>query len=185
MNEAITDWLGDRKNKSLEDIARKNNVNAAQFKKEVSELYTKCVDAVISYQSYSENGLSHSGAAKKKGIDFLTYVSFRRKFNVHDEKSRDGLIQAEGLKRDELYNSSISPKKKLSEDEKKIVKALHNFYNGLIAGDERGIFSYCRAEGVKELELIPNFMGKNRLGMPKDKAEAYQYIKKLDDMNKE
>lgn len=195
MKEAINEWLADRKNRSLEDIARKNSIDSFQFKELVSKIYTQCVDAAINYQKHNENGLSHSGSAREKGVDFLIYVMFRKKYKIHDKKSEEGLVQAEGLKNNELYKREMpvsmelykvqSPKKRLSETEKKIVNALYNFYKGVISGEEIGIFKYCRAEGVKEIDLVPHFMGENKLGMTKDKAQAYQYLKIIDEMLKE
>jgi hypothetical protein len=195
MKEAINDWLGDRKNRPLEDIAKRCNVDATEFKKCASEIYTKCVEAAVSY--HSSNGMLHSAAAREKGVDFLTYVMFRGRYKVHEEKGKEGLKHAEGLKRSELYKPEMpvsmelyadvnvaTSNKKLSEDETQIVNALYNFYNGIISGDGKGLLSCCKAEKVN-FDLVPKFMGQNKLGMTKDKAEAYQCIKILDELSKE
>jgi len=188
-SEALTEWLGDRKNRPLEDIARKCNVDPLQFRELASRIYTQCVDVAVSYQSYNENGLTHSKAASNKGVDFLIYVLFRKKYEVFDEKSEEGLMQAEGLKRNDLYDPGIgvikSSRKKLTEEEMQIVKALYNFYNGYISGNGKGILSCCRFEGFENYDLIPKFMRQNKLMMPKKKEEAQEYLNRLDELVKE
>ena len=105
---ALSAWLRDRNETPLEEIAKQyNNLDSIGFKQLVSEIYTRCVNAAIAYHSDKSGELSHGGAAYEHGVDLWVYIYFKTKFEVYHTQGENGLMCAEKLKENELYDHSL------------------------------------------------------------------------------
>ena len=105
--EALAAWLKDADNNPLEEIAREYNLDPAEFRELVSETYTRCANAAITYHSDKNGEYSQAGAAQQAGVDLWAYIYFKTKYGVYHDQSESGLKYAEKLKQSKLYDSSL------------------------------------------------------------------------------
>jgi hypothetical protein len=103
--KALAEWL--ERDTPLEEIARGRNIHPGEFKKLVSEVYTRCTNAVIAYHSDRTGEFSHGGSAYEFGVDLWVYIYFQNKYGIHHTQSDEGLRHAEKLKENILYTPSL------------------------------------------------------------------------------
>jgi hypothetical protein len=182
---AMVEWLEDRRDKSLEEIAKNHGLEPAMFGELVKEAYTRCVHASVAYHSDKTGELSHGGAAEEQGVELWIYLYFQIKYGVYHNIGEEGLRHAQELEKDGLFDPKIlTPKdeKYIKEHETKIKEALELYYSKFTGvGDGVTFNSACRRNGMNPGYAIMYMVNKG-LGMPDTPEEARVFFKKLQNL---